>query len=266
MTGTSVVHGYVKNLSTGSLTLVSKSSAGTPANASISNLQISTDGRYVIFFSTATNLVASDTNARGDIFRHDLDTGTTVRVSTGVSGTQLATGVPAGSCANSYISGNGRYVAFTSTTLASGVAVYSGYARCRSGSTNVYLKDVDTNDTICVSGATDGSQDTTNFTIDGDAMSEDGRYVMFSGAGTLAGARTTTGMTASTYTSTIGCFRYDTYTGQLIRLSNSVDVTSTCAITAGGLVGFYGDVAGQPYIVGALQQAETTRTTPFMGS
>ncbi len=33
------------------------------------------DGRYLVFQTNATNLVAGDTNAKGDIFRKDLTTG-----------------------------------------------------------------------------------------------------------------------------------------------------------------------------------------------
>ena len=42
---------------------------------------ISADGRYVIFVSGATNLVAGDTNGAVDVFRRDLQTGTTALVS-----------------------------------------------------------------------------------------------------------------------------------------------------------------------------------------
>ena len=42
---------------------------------------ISADGRYVVFVSGATNLVAGDTNGAVDVFRRDLQTGTTALVS-----------------------------------------------------------------------------------------------------------------------------------------------------------------------------------------
>ena len=43
---------------------------------------ISADGRYVIFISGATNLVAGETNGAMDVYRRDLQTGTTALVST----------------------------------------------------------------------------------------------------------------------------------------------------------------------------------------
>ena len=71
---------------------------------------LSYDGRYVAFYSEATNLVARDTNDVGDIFVHDTQTGMTTRVSVGDKGTQadLESTFPS-------LSGNGRYVAFSSS-------------------------------------------------------------------------------------------------------------------------------------------------------
>jgi Tol biopolymer transport system component len=49
---------------------------------------ISDDGRYVAFGSRATNLVGDDTNGVDDVFRRDLQLGTTTRVSVTPSGNQ----------------------------------------------------------------------------------------------------------------------------------------------------------------------------------
>ena len=70
---------------------------------------ISADGRYVVFSSDATNLVAGDTNGATDIFLRDRQAGTTERVSVDSNGVQ-GNG-PAG---NAAISADGRYVMFTS--------------------------------------------------------------------------------------------------------------------------------------------------------
>jgi Tol biopolymer transport system component len=76
---------------------------------------ISADGRYVAFVSSATNLVADDTNGVDDVFVHDRKTGRTERVSVDPSGDQgNATSFgPA-------ISNNGQIVAFTSDNLVPG--------------------------------------------------------------------------------------------------------------------------------------------------
>src|SRR5947209_1614213 len=64
---------------------------------------LSADGRFVAFHSTATNLVAGDTNGATDVFVHDRQTGTTERVSVASDGTQ-------GNDASSYpaLSADGR--------------------------------------------------------------------------------------------------------------------------------------------------------------
>lgn len=78
--------------------------------------EISSTGRYVVFASDATNLVAGDTNGRRDIFLRDTVSKTTRLVSKPKSG---------GANGNSYapqVSDDGRYVAYLSdaTNLVSG--------------------------------------------------------------------------------------------------------------------------------------------------
>jgi Tol biopolymer transport system component len=70
---------------------------------------ISADGRYVAFDSIATTLVPGDTNGKGDVFRRDLATGVTVRVSVGYGGQQASD-----QSFGPSISTDGQYVAFTS--------------------------------------------------------------------------------------------------------------------------------------------------------
>ena len=56
--------------------------------AAASARRISADGRFVAFYSMATNLVPGDTNGTGDVFVRDRQTGTTERVSVGSGGVQ----------------------------------------------------------------------------------------------------------------------------------------------------------------------------------
>jgi Tol biopolymer transport system component len=51
------------------------------ANTESRHPSISANGRYVAFVSTATNLVAGDTNNKEDVFRWDRFSGTITRVS-----------------------------------------------------------------------------------------------------------------------------------------------------------------------------------------
>jgi len=93
--------------SPGTTTRVSVDSAGNEANTGSATGRggISGDGRYVVFYSSATNLTPDDTNGVSDIFVHDRQTGVTERVS---NQTDCCEGV-GGDFA---ISGDGRYVAF----------------------------------------------------------------------------------------------------------------------------------------------------------
>ena len=53
---------------------VSVSSAGEQGNSSSYAPDITADGRYVAFMSTASNLVSGDTNGKYDVFVHDRQT------------------------------------------------------------------------------------------------------------------------------------------------------------------------------------------------
>ena len=73
---------YIKDLNTGDVTLVSKALNGGAANgASVSVGGFSSDGRYLLFESAASNLVANDRNNDIDVFAYDMLTGDTIRVS-----------------------------------------------------------------------------------------------------------------------------------------------------------------------------------------
>lgn len=99
---------------------VSVSSAGVQGNAASYYPSMSDNGRYIVFESTASNLVANDTNGRTDIFLHDRDTNAngifdepgsiaTIRVSQLNNSTQAN-----GNSSTPSISANGRYISFWS--------------------------------------------------------------------------------------------------------------------------------------------------------
>jgi hypothetical protein len=62
---------FVRDRSLGATERVSVDSSGAQANAASQDPTISGDGRFVAFASSATNLVAADTNAVDDIFVRD---------------------------------------------------------------------------------------------------------------------------------------------------------------------------------------------------
>ncbi len=139
------------------------------------------DARYVAFQSTATNLVADDTNAGTDIFVRDTCTGapagctrSTIRVSVATDGSQSF-----GSSFQPRISADGRFVAFSSTA---GNLV----ADDSNGARDTFVRDTCVGaqtgcspSTIRVSVASDGTQgnSSSNFKT---SISADGRFVAFS--------------------------------------------------------------------------------------
>lgn len=74
---------YIKDLATGTVTLVSTNSAGVAANGSSSDADLSADGTLVAFVSSADNLVAGQ---RGGLFIKNLITGEVTLVASGGTG------------------------------------------------------------------------------------------------------------------------------------------------------------------------------------
>ncbi|MFY9292903.1 MAG: hypothetical protein WAP03_19760 [Methylorubrum rhodinum] len=106
--GTSDV--FLRDTVAGTTKLVSVSSAGTIANDSSFDADISADGRYVVFESNADNLVAGDTNDTADVFLRDTVAGTTIRLSVSWNGAEANA-----SSGDAHISADGRFVTFSSS-------------------------------------------------------------------------------------------------------------------------------------------------------
>lgn len=101
---------FVRDLKTGALDLISAAPDGSPADGGSYESRISADGRYVTFYSAATNLVAGDDNSVDDVFFHDRQTGKTTRLPAGPEGALFPD-----------ISANGRFVVYsTRSALAPG--------------------------------------------------------------------------------------------------------------------------------------------------
>lgn len=87
---------FIRDMTAGTTERVSVSSVGTQSNDSGGRQSyaatISGNGRYVSFFSGATNLVPGDTNDSFDGFLHDRANSTTTRVSVAPDGSQLPHG------------------------------------------------------------------------------------------------------------------------------------------------------------------------------
>ena len=102
---------FVHDTATGTTSRVSVDSNGVEANNSSREPAISADGRYVAFFSYASNLVTGDTNGSPDVFVHDRQSGTTTRVSVDSNGNQVT-----GFSQSPAISADGLHVSFQSNS------------------------------------------------------------------------------------------------------------------------------------------------------
>jgi hypothetical protein len=77
---------FVHELANASTTRVSVSSAGAEGDGNSANSFLSAEGRYVTFYSFASNLVSGDSNGFSDVFLHDRFTGITNITTVGVGG------------------------------------------------------------------------------------------------------------------------------------------------------------------------------------
>lgn len=159
---------YRKDLQTGTIILVS-SKDGTALNQSDSTADyasISSDGRYVVFATKATNLMLG-TNGKWQIYRKDLQNGSLSLVSS-LDGTAANQGN-----ADSYkskITPDGKYVVFStaSSNLVSGA-----------GGSQIYRKDLQTGE-IKLASSLDGTSATmSEANCSGGSISDDGRFLVF---------------------------------------------------------------------------------------
>lgn len=150
-----------------SLTLerVSVSTAEVEADGASGSVSMSSDGRYVAFVSSATNLVLSDDNSAADCFLRDTETRTTVRVNLDENGNSADA-----ACANPTVSDDGNLVVFES-------AATDLVDENLNGRVNVFLRNIGAGTTTLVSLRHNGQY------ADGDntnpVISADGTVVLF---------------------------------------------------------------------------------------
>ena len=151
---------FVRDLLNGTNLLVSVGFDGSSAlGGNSGSAVISMNGRYVAFISTATNLTADALSTNNNnVFRRDLQTGTTVLVSAGTNA--LSSGN--NDSFDPVISPDGRYVAFLSWSSNLVAGMTSG--------PNTYWRDVNLGQTV-------GLQGTGAFRP---SLGGNGRYVAYS--------------------------------------------------------------------------------------
>ena len=193
-----------------SVSAASAEGVGTQAT----NPSVSDDGRYVCYQSSFTNLVPGDTNGAQDVFLYDRNVNfgslsdaddpgniAVFRMSLKEDGTQA--GTSAGSAVNASISGNGRHVTFSSSFTDLLTPDANG------NTTDILVRDRDANDNGIYDEIGPGAQSLkrVNLREDGtqpltgqgtstataqQAISTNGRYIVFGSAATLVTADTGT--------------------------------------------------------------------------
>ena len=159
---------YVRDTVAHTLRRVSTTAGGGQANGGSLSPQISRDGRFVVFHSFATNLIANDHNVVADVYRKNLQTGAIQRASvssTGVAGDRDSV-FP-------QISPDGRYVAFESeaTDLVSNDLGFEQH--------QVYVRDMQAGTTTLVSQSSAGATGNDRSTLTGYPFTADGRSIVF---------------------------------------------------------------------------------------
>jgi Tol biopolymer transport system component len=184
---------------------------------------ISNNGRFVVFYSDATNLVPNDTNDKTDVFVFDLDTEIMERVSVASNGVE-------GDEASGYddlasISNDGRYVVFSSE--ATNLVADDTNTDCqRSYKDNngervtvnfncpdIFVKDRLTNEIRLISGSSTGVHGNDSSAIP--SISADGRYVAFASSADNLVENDTNGVS--------DIFVHDLQTGETKRVSIASD-------------------------------------------
>jgi Tol biopolymer transport system component len=183
------VEGFVKDLATGAVALVTRAEgpAGAPAGEpGIEDLRLSADGRYVVFTSAATNLgppLPGEEAGEPHVYRRDLETGATVLVDrvSGAGGPTFSRAARAEA-----ISADGRYVLFAASVANLEDA---GGDHAETAFPVQYVRDTVAATTTAVSRADGVEGELADEASEASSISADGRYVAFaSTAGNLPGA------------------------------------------------------------------------------
>jgi dipeptidyl aminopeptidase/acylaminoacyl peptidase len=252
---------FVRDLAAGTNELISTHHPSLPSlsaagPSAISLFAFSTNGQFLAFSSRGSNLTPDDTNSFRNVFVRDLVAGTNFLVSVNSTGAVPATG----SSYEAAISGDGRYVAFTSRAG----DIFTGD---NNGVSDVFVRDVQGGTSVLASVSMSPAL-AGNSGSSSPVLSGDGHYVLFHskatdlspGIGTSADniylrdlqAGTTRALTtnsasggsaaamtpdghfvALTLLTAAGVFVYDTPLGQRV-YSSSVSSASSIGISAGG--------------------------------
>ena len=168
--GNGVADIFLYDAQTDSLERVSLAADGSEANGASKQPQVSNDGRFVSFISSATNLVAGDTNGLDDAFLKDRQTGTVTRLSVTTLGQQADAHIT-----RLELSGDGSTAVFVTTARSLSANTISGVA-------NIIACTVATGQLDVISRSTTGTDP--NQPCLNPSVSGDGQRVVFSSQAT----------------------------------------------------------------------------------
>ena len=164
---------FLRDRASNATVLVSANGSGAGGNGDSPSGQVSTNGRFVVFQSDASDLVAGDTNGVTDIFLRDLQSGTTTLVSSVADG-----GLANGASTSPAITPDGRFVIFVSgaTNLVPDDT---------NGLTDIFVRDQVAGTTACVTAGAVKAGRTVTYAVspliveEAPRITPDGRYVAF---------------------------------------------------------------------------------------
>jgi len=156
---------FLRDRKNNTIERISVSSSGVQGNGDSKDASVSADGRYVTFLSYATNLVVNDTNAKGDIFLHDRQTGITTRVSKKRDGSQNT-----GQCFSPSINTTGTHIVFDAEDMLD--------SSDTNGKKDIYMYTISSGEIKLISVASDGTVGD-GVSVTG-SVSADGKFVAFS--------------------------------------------------------------------------------------
>jgi len=159
---------------------ISETSGGIESNGKSTVIDISADGRFILFVSDADNLVVGDTNGFADLFVYDAQTETTTRVNVGSNG-QESEAKLGQLLTEADMSSDGRFIVFS--TYAQNFTVLDS-----NNHEDVYIHDRDSDDDGIFDEPGAISTKLVSMGLSGTAVgiayrpkvSSDGRYVAFS--------------------------------------------------------------------------------------
>lgn len=158
---------FLRDRRAGTTVRVTVDKDGLPSTGTSFRPDISDDGRFIVFASSDENLVPGDTNTVVDIFVRDMQSGTTTRVSVDTLGNEAV----GGHSFSARLTGDGRYVAFSSDAT-------NLVADDTNGFSDVFRRDLLTNTIIRVSLNGQDMESIIGESVE-PCISDDGNTVLF---------------------------------------------------------------------------------------